>query len=303
METIKIWSQGDRNSSCLENTGRILNTGNFIEKVHLDDLVVLNTLKFTLIVSSKTCKEVKSTSFNLKQEVLRRDEDWPEEEISKHPTIGVRMRHHTSDLIGKVTSHPPWHWSLINQPPSKVWILNFTVHLYLFQVSSPSPYINIFIYISTQKTPWFYPHRPDKQEVLRRDEDWPEEEISKHPTIGVRMRHHTSDLIGKVTSHPPWHWSLINQPPSKVWILNFTVHLYLFQVSSPSPYINIFIYISTQKTPWFYPHRPEVTGSLCAGLVVPVKSTRCHSAGSHQPHACSLRTTQGFLHQRDPHRK
>ena len=34
----------------------------------------------TVIVSIETCKEVNSTSFNLKQEVsIRRDEDWPEE--------------------------------------------------------------------------------------------------------------------------------------------------------------------------------------------------------------------------------
>ena len=51
-----------------------------IEKVHLHDLVVLDTLKVALIISGETCKEVFSTSFNLKQEVfLRRDEDSPEE--------------------------------------------------------------------------------------------------------------------------------------------------------------------------------------------------------------------------------
>ena len=36
-----------------------------IEKVRLDDLVVVDMLKITLIISSKTCKEVYSTSFNL----------------------------------------------------------------------------------------------------------------------------------------------------------------------------------------------------------------------------------------------
>ena len=158
------------------------------------------------------------------------------------------MRHHTSDLIGKVTSHPPWHWSLINQPPSKVWILNFTVHLYLFQVSSPSPYINIFIYISTQKTPWFYPHRPDKQEVLRRDEDWPEEEISKHPTIGVRMRHHTSDLIGKVNLTPTM--TLITDQSTSKQGVNIKLHsssLSFPSVKSISLYKYIYIYFYTEN--------------------------------------------------------
>ena len=37
-------------------------------------------LKITLIISSETCKEVNSSSFNLKQEdFIRRDKDWPEE--------------------------------------------------------------------------------------------------------------------------------------------------------------------------------------------------------------------------------
>ena len=40
----------------------------------------LDYVEITLTVSSETCKNVNSTSFNLKQEVfIRRDEDWPEE--------------------------------------------------------------------------------------------------------------------------------------------------------------------------------------------------------------------------------
>ena len=42
-------------------------------------------------------------------------------------------------LIEQPSSHPTWHWSLINQPPQEVWILIFTVHLWSPKVSSPSP--------------------------------------------------------------------------------------------------------------------------------------------------------------------
>ena len=35
-----------------------------------------------------------------------------------------------SSSLAKVTSHLPWHWSLINQPLKQVWILEFTVHLW-----------------------------------------------------------------------------------------------------------------------------------------------------------------------------
>ena len=51
-----------------------------IEKVHLDDLDVLDTLKMLWSSVVKLAKKFNSTSFNLKQEAfIRRDEDWPEE--------------------------------------------------------------------------------------------------------------------------------------------------------------------------------------------------------------------------------
>ena len=50
-----------------------------IEKIHLDDLDVLDTLKLLWLSVVKLAKKFNSTSFNLRQEVfIRRDEDWPE---------------------------------------------------------------------------------------------------------------------------------------------------------------------------------------------------------------------------------
>ena len=52
----------------------------FIERVHLDDLDVLDMLKMLWSSVVRLAKKFNSTSFNLKQEVfIRRDEDWPEE--------------------------------------------------------------------------------------------------------------------------------------------------------------------------------------------------------------------------------
>ena len=57
-----------------------LNKVNVFEKVHLDDLDVLDTLKVLWSSVVKLAKKFNSTSFNLKQEAfIRRDEDWPEE--------------------------------------------------------------------------------------------------------------------------------------------------------------------------------------------------------------------------------
>ena len=75
------------------------------------------------------------------------------------------MCHHTSDLIEKVTSHLPWHWSLINQPQSEVWILNFTFHLWSF----PSvKYISLYIPTLFRST--FI--SPDKDLLFEAETSW-----------------------------------------------------------------------------------------------------------------------------------
>ena len=50
-----------------------------IEKVHLDNLEVLDTLKMLWSSVVKLAKKFNSTGFNLNQEAfIRIDEDWPE---------------------------------------------------------------------------------------------------------------------------------------------------------------------------------------------------------------------------------
>ena len=77
-----------------------------IEKVHLDDLEVLDMLKMLWFSVVKLAKKFNSTSFNLKQEVfIRRDEDWPEEGWYLYRTL---------------------FWHLVDQR----WTVNFNIHTY-----------------------------------------------------------------------------------------------------------------------------------------------------------------------------
>ena len=99
------------------------------EKVHLDDLVVLDMLKITLIISGETCKEVNSTSFNLKQEVfIRRDEDWPEESwyfIGKMDLTLVEIKDELWRLI--FTPCLEVDWSMISVSVGVRWLVQLSL--------------------------------------------------------------------------------------------------------------------------------------------------------------------------------